>query len=217
MFGDYLRLTLLYVHVLSFSMALALVLREDWRILVGEVLNPQEIALTARRTHRLLLALWISGLIIIIYDTHLDLQVLASRPKLLAKVLCISVLSVNGYFLHHRGFPVLIAREPLLLKEARMLSLTGAVSTSNWLLAAFIGIARPLNEIPFSRLSNLYLMFMAGVAAVAWLVAPALQQHLNRQRANRQLQCMGISTSPVPTRSAGLVGQLRGLVGDRNV
>jgi hypothetical protein len=52
-----------------------------------------------------LVVLWITGLAVIGMDTGFDTELLATKPKLLAKLSVVTVLTVNSLALHLLAFP----------------------------------------------------------------------------------------------------------------
>ncbi len=179
--GEWFRMISLYAHLLFCGAALTMVLREDWRIATGNF-SREELESTARVISILLAMLWLSGLIVIYLDTGFDWQVLSQKSKLLLKLISVGILTINGYVLHRISFPVLTGDEPLTVAETTLLATTGALSTSHWLMAAFIGLARPLGRLPLESL----LLYYAGVCIftllVALLLVPVIRRHLTGWR-----------------------------------
>ena len=92
------RTGLLYAHLLLCVFALHLVLSTDWRLLQSRI--------GARGLHRahvqvawLFGGLWLSGLAIVALDTGLDPALIATKPKLVAKLVAVGVLTLNGALL----------------------------------------------------------------------------------------------------------------------
>lgn len=172
-FNAALRLLLVYGHLLLCAFALVEVLSADWRLL-----HMQISARLLRRTHRhivwLLAGLWVSGAAIVAVD---GLPVLANG-KLVAKLTCVSLLTVNGVFLRCWCLPRLVNDRPLRRAESWVLMSCGATSTTCWLMAGFYGVARPLAS--FSPAFNLLLL--GAALAVAWAVALMLSTRLRQGR-----------------------------------
>jgi hypothetical protein len=159
------RTALIFAHLLLSAFALQCVLSSDWRLLFSHV-SRRRIARTHRLLLRLLAGLWLSGLLLLAIDVGFDFSEIGARPKLLLKLTCVLTLTANGIVLSAWCFPRLGRREPLTRMEAFAVMTLGAVSTCSWLMAAFVGVARPLAQYPFSQLINLY--------AVAIIVAVVL-------------------------------------------
>ena len=122
--------------------------------------------------------LWVTGLAIIYLDTGFDPAILAEKPKLLLKLMCVVVLTANGMVLHHISFPVLIKAGPLSTWESIFLACTGALSTSHWLMAAFIGIARPLGRIPIESLATFYGAICLATLLVSLMCSATIRRRL---------------------------------------
>ena len=174
---DWLRLALLYSHLLLCAFALVEVLRADVRIVAARF-TVDGLRRTAHRVAWVLCALWASGLAIVFLDTGFDPGALGATPKLLLKLLTVSVLTANGVVLHWLSFPIVAARVRPTVSQALLLALSGALSTSHWLLAAFVGVARPLGQWPLETLLTAYLAYVGATLAVATLAAPALRRLL---------------------------------------
>jgi len=189
---DWLRLGVVYIHLLSSAIALATVLQADLRIVKGRV-APRVLRRTAKLTMLLLAALWVSGLLIIYVDTGFSIAALAGSPKLLLKLLAVLVLSFNGVLLHYLSFPVVVKRDRLSIAQTVLLATTGAMSTSHWLLAAFVGVASPLAQWPFDLLLAGYLAYSVSIALIAMAIVPVLRQRLSRGRSSKLSQACAVN------------------------
>ena len=124
------------------------------------------------------------------------------------KLACVLVLTINGIALHFLAFPALCSDSPLSLRTSAFLGATGALSTSHWLMAAFLGLAKPLGKLPVSTLFMGYL----GICCVAVLIGlasvPGLRRRLTDWRVSRALRrisyhpYLAFDVSP-PLRSSG--------------
>lgn len=173
-----LRLLLLYAHLLLCVFALYTVLSTDWRLLRSRI-SAKHLLQAHRRVVLLLAGLWLSGIAIVAMD---GLAQMGTNPKLLAKLVCVSLLTLNGLLLRHWCFPRLLSNRPLQRPESWALMSCGAISTTCWLMSGFYGIARPLAL--WSAGQNLLLLWAA--LAVALPVALALSGRLREGRRLRQ-------------------------------
>ncbi len=93
------------------------------------------------------------------------------NEKLWAKFTVVSVLTLNGIALHYYSFPRVTSRRGLLglpTFEQILVVLTGALSTTSWLFACYLGIARPWNyTVDFSFVMFIY----SGLLVTAFIVA----------------------------------------------
>ena len=131
-----------------------------------------------------LAVLWATGAALVVFETGIDLQALMARPKLVAKILVVCVLTLNGAALHRFAFPRLRAGT-----EGARLALAfalGAVSTASWLGAAFIGAARRvaplLGLFDFLVLYALLLAMAVSAALVLYATRPRLSLRLHSSR-----------------------------------
>ncbi len=178
--SDWFRTGLVYLHLLSCAFALALVLSADWRILKGDF-TVDGLRRTAQGTSVVLVFLWVSGGLLVHHDTGLDLSVIASLSKLQLKLLVVAALTINGVLLHFVSFPLITANRKLTLRESVVLAVTGTISTCHWLLAAFIGIARPLGQWPLETLLAAYITALCAMIVLGIFCAPFLRIHLARR------------------------------------
>src|SRR6201995_5457033 len=98
------RQALLYAHIIAFSLALATILKEDVRLLQEKRVNSASLLASAKLVKWLLLALWVTGVPMVIADVGADISLLLGKPKLVAKLIVVGVLTLNGILLHLVAF-----------------------------------------------------------------------------------------------------------------
>lgn len=108
-------------------------------------------------------------------DVGGNLAVLAERPKLIAKLVCVLVLTINGLALYLYAMPRITAQRPLAAAERYGMAVLGAVSTASWLMAAFIGAGRPLAAWPLGHVLGLYAAVLLAACAMALVLCSALR------------------------------------------
>lgn len=181
---DWIRLPLIYAHLLLCAFAITQVLRTDLAILDGRF-TPSGLARAAHRVVLLLVALWITGLSLVFLDTGFDPATLAAKPKLLFKLLCVSVLTVNGIVLHAVAFPLVAGHGRLTATASLAVALSGAMSTGHWLLAVFVGTTEPLGRWSHEELMTGYALFLVLTALAGAVCAPPMRRRLLCWRAYR--------------------------------
>jgi hypothetical protein len=170
----WLRASLVFVHLMLCVFALYAVLQADLRVLRRRV-GPRTMKRTHARVAWLLAGLWLSGLAIIGMDIGTHFALLAERPKLLTKLLCVLTLTLNGVLLNLYAMPRISAQRPLASTERYAMAVMGGVSTASWLMAAFIGVARPLAEwTPLLAMSLYAGVVLLSCAAALVIVPPVL-------------------------------------------
>ncbi len=182
---DWIRLTLVYFHLLASAFAIVLVLSADWRILRGSY-TLEALELTANRTSAVLVVLWVTGAALIYCDTGMDFTEMSMKPKLLLKLVIVGALTVNGVFLHTISFPLFARTGHLTWSESVVLAITGTLSTSHWVLAAFVGVARPLGQWPLKTLLLGYMLYVIAALSLALVCVPMVRRHLSNQRRDLQ-------------------------------
>lgn len=177
------KLLLLFVHLLAFAVAAGYIMREDVRFLRSGDIQLEALAETAYVAVRALALLWITGIAMILIDTAGDLSLLAGKPKLLAKLTVVSLLTINGVLLHRLAFPTLegTAERPL---SAAMTAVVGAVSAVSWMYAAFMGIAKPLAPVlGYGGFIALYMVVLAvGLGFALTVLRPRIERVLSQQK-----------------------------------
>lgn len=178
-----LKQGLLYAHLLVFAIAVAEILRGDWRMLRSPTLDREALALTARVVGVALAGLWATGLGLVYLDTGFDPVVMAEKPKLIAKLIVVVALSANGALLHAVAFPMLERGLAASRHGAVICSVLGAVSTVSWLYAGFLGVGRIIAAtMTLGGFLALYgLGLVAGIGIAVLVVAPLLQRRAAAQ------------------------------------
>jgi hypothetical protein len=136
------RQALLYGHIIAFALALATILKEDVRLLRAKRIDSASLLAAAKLVKWLLLALWVTGVPMVMMDIGIDISLLLGKPKLLAKLIVVGVLTLNGILLHFIAFPMITGRAQNPNKAAAIATMLGAVSTASWLYASFVGAGR---------------------------------------------------------------------------
>lgn len=185
---EMVRLIIVYAHLIACCVAVGLVLTSDFAM-VRQLLRGTDGG--AADTHHLeqlkltvsvaLQALWVTGILIIVLDVAAKGAIYLLNPKLQAKVLIVSLLTLNGVLLHRTILPALAKAGTLLRLEPSMRSLAifaGTVSAVSWFYAAMLGVGRPLAwKYSLVELMVAYpLLILAGYVAMSLLVAWAGQR-----------------------------------------
>lgn len=183
-----LRLLALYAHVLACFAAAAGIVLGDLAVFMRRRIDHDQLREGTVWVTRALLALWITGLVIIGIDTGFAPAVIASKGKLLAKLTVVTVLTLNGLALHRWALPRLLAPAgdaAYARQAAKVPSLLGAVSACSWLFAAFLGLAKVLASVlGLSGFLELYALSLGLALAVAWVwMRPRLERQLREPSA----------------------------------
>jgi hypothetical protein len=190
--SDWLRISLVYCHLLLCAFAITAVLKTDLKIVLGKFTRA-EVSRAAAGISWLLAGLWASGLAIIYIDTGFSPEVLATKSKLLLKLLCVVTLTLNGMVLHKMSFPVLVrGADSITLKESVLLVVTGALSTSHWMLAAFVGLSQPLGKLPTETLLASYGVFVSAVIITSLFFIPLLSCFPKADAMSRSRESTGV-------------------------
>ena len=163
-----LKTLLVYIHLIAACLAIGVLLVQDlalakWR---GRAMDAAAIDNLHRNSGLVTLALvvlWVSGLAIVAIG-YLDNPAYLLNQKLWAKFTVVSILTLNGLFLHHYSFRVLTS--PVGFIGASRLAqflvlLTAVISLVSWLYSCYLGIARPWNNVaPYAYVMVVYSVVM---------------------------------------------------------
>lgn len=183
-----LRLLALYAHVLACFAAAAGIVMADVAIFMRRRIDREQLREGMTWVGYALVALWITGLVVVGIDTGFAPAVILSKGKLMAKITVVTVLTLNGIALHLVALPRLMA--PGLDAEqarraARTPTLLGAVSAASWLFAAFLGLAKALAAVMgLPGFLELYALSLVLTLAIAWVwMRPRLERQLREPTA----------------------------------
>jgi hypothetical protein len=180
------RLGLVYVHLIACCVAIGLVLKSDV-VMIKDLLKADR---ASNRAHMkqmnelqsivsmALIALWATGAAIVTLDalTKGGWQYF-TNPKIQAKILMVTMLTLNGFVLHNLVLPAMQKAGSLLnmsFSNTVLASFAGTVSGVSWLYAAFFGVGRPLSwKYSLVELLAAYPVLIAGgfltmLAFITW-------------------------------------------------
>lgn len=184
-----MKLILLNIHLLSLAVALGSMLIAEHLISERVIFahakkftaDVYEIVLYASHVVSVaLLFLWLTGIGFIVLG-YLDDPEYIQNQKIWAKVSIVILMSLNGVYIHRRLLPRLldVSQGRSLIRnaaESAKFRLSFSVSIAGWLLAAFYGTAKFLNNgYQYAELFSLYLAIVALVFTISCLVRPELK------------------------------------------
>ncbi|MGH8349083.1 MAG: hypothetical protein ACRES5_21380 [Pseudomonas sp.] len=151
---EYVRLGVVYFHLIACCVAIGLVLTSDVAmvkpLLKGDASGHHDDAHMESLQKTVVLALWalwITGIGIVGIDYAGKGMEYFLNPKLQAKIGIVVLLTFNGFVLHSAVLPALKKAGSILNLSfnLRMLALfSGALSAVSWFYAAMLGVGRPL-------------------------------------------------------------------------
>lgn len=173
-------------HVFGLALGFGVALSIDFlvlRSLLAPRISPivvDTVVQASRLTTIGLAVLWLTGLAFLLEYALLTPEKLGN-PKIYAKITIVSLLTVNGWFIHKRIIPVLwrcsggrlISR--LSRRETLLFSVCAAVSTVSWVLPMVFGLNSALNfDYSVGHLLAQYalgciLLALSIGAALSWL------------------------------------------------
>jgi hypothetical protein len=174
-----LQQAVLFIHVIVFALTLSAVLREDWRLLVTRRIDTPRLVRAARAVSIGLAMLWSSGLALVALSAATSDGPWMPSVKLQAKLIVVSVLTVNGWALHAWVFPRLWGVAVRINRSLWPAAALGAISSASWVTASFVGVARVVSPwLTLAGFMALYGAVTAVCVALAWatLRAPQIVQ-----------------------------------------
>lgn len=179
-----MKTLLVYAHLLAACVSVGILLLQDLALaktrgnpLPEKMVN--DLRAAADIMFAALVILWISGLVLVIVG-YLDApQQYLMNPKLWAKFTVVSILTLNGLLLHYFSFPRVVSHTGLLGRsplEQSLIAATGAISSTSWLFACFLGIARPWNyTAQYEFVMLIYAALVIGAVIVACKIMHSLR------------------------------------------
>jgi hypothetical protein len=184
--NEWVRMVLLYAHLLFCVVAMGQVFETDLKIALGKT-TIKALSQNSVRVGFLLFAMWIYGLAVIYRDTGFGLLAMAEDSKLQLKIMCVTLLSINSLLLHWDSLPAEVKQDNTLAGRGRdkrlrtlkseLIIYISALSLSNWMIAAFIGVSEPLANMGFSTLFKLYLI----VQLLTFIIAIIAFLYMNKR------------------------------------
>ena len=147
---DVLRMLAVYSHLLVLMVAVGGMALTEYAVLgVAQGGNAALLTQAPRMVVWALAGLWVTGTVIVGLDTQFAWPIILSKPKLLAKLSVVVLMTGNGVYLHQRVLPWLrsssrAAGAEVSMKRAAIVS--GALSAACWVYAVFLGVAKPLGS-----------------------------------------------------------------------
>lgn len=188
-----MKLALLYIHLLSLAVALGSIFIAEHVISERLIFSRQKkfsvdsydtVLFASRAISISLLLLWLTGIGFVVLGYHND-PLYIENQKIWAKISIVLLISINGLYIHRRLIPRLaeVVQGNLLIRntaESIGLRLSLSVSLAGWLLAAFYGTAKFLNQgHPYEELFGLYLVIVAIIFSCSYI---ARDDVINGQR-----------------------------------
>lgn len=176
------RQAVLFLHTVSFAIALATVLKEDFALARARRINAHRLGHAARTVTFALISLWGTGLALVAFEVGFDVSALAADTKLAAKIFVVTALTANGIALHTLAFPILLRRKTQERFGLSMPVVLGAISTASWLYASFIGVSRRVAPLmSFADYMALYgIVLVAAIAIGLTFVLPRVERLVMR-------------------------------------
>nr|WP_315194236.1 hypothetical protein [uncultured Aquabacterium sp.] len=191
-------------HLGLFAVAIATVIREDFRLLTSKALDNSALLDAADKLRSLLIGLWVTGVALVLMNTGWNVLSILDNPKVMAKILVVLALTVNGIALHNVAFALLRNPSRSIERSAAICAVLGGISTATWIFASFVGSARII--APFMSLQGFMLLYAAALLVAIPSALAIAQPRLARMMA-------GHEPKPEPTVQQQIHTALRSCVG----
>ena len=183
-----MKTVLIYFHLLSLAAAIGSVLIAEYLIFFRHRQFSRDsydtIIFASRTATVALLLLWLTG-IGLVSAGYLGDPMYIANQKIWAKVSIVLLMSINGVYIHRWLLPRFadVARGGLLIRtatESARMRLAFASSLAGWLITAFYGAAKFLNEgYNYGELYGLYLTAVAMIFVFSYLVPDDRVNHVH--------------------------------------
>jgi len=166
---------LVYLHLIAACVAIGILLIQDLALskLRGRPMAAaaiDDLQKSGGIVFVALVVLWITGLGLVVQG-YLDNPAYLMNQKLWAKFTVVSILTLNGLFLHYYSFPHLVSAKGFIgqgLREQLIILVTAVISAVSWLYACYLGIARPWNNVaPYTYVMAIYASCMGFALLIA--------------------------------------------------
>ncbi len=180
-----MKTLLVYAHLIAACIAVGILLIQDLALskLRGRPMGKEmidDLQKSAGIVFVALVVLWVTGLGLVVHG-YLDNPAYLMNQKLWAKFTVVSILTINGLFLHFYSFPRLMSPRGFIghqVSEQLFVVVTAVVSAVSWLYACYLGIARPWNNVaPYTYVMAIY----AACLVVALVIALEYWRGLRRE------------------------------------
>lgn len=174
--GRVMKTLVVYAHLLAACVSIGILLMQDLALAKsrGKALSAsaiKDLTKSAEIMFVALVVLWITGLALVLLGYLENPQQYLMNEKLWAKFTVVSVLTLNGIVLHYFSFPRVTSQRGLLglpTVEQILVTITGAISSTSWLFACYLGIARPWNyTVDYNFVMFIYAGLLIGAIIVA--------------------------------------------------
>ncbi len=136
--------------------------------------------------------LWITGLLLLLIDTRFDFDAIMSNSKLVLKLVCVVVLTLNSLLVHFLVLKIINRNDIVTRLQSIFVGVVSAISTSNWLLAGFVGSSNELANYPIQFLLISYSSIVLIACFCALMMSSFTRVRLNVFKARAVLTEMGI-------------------------
>lgn len=179
-----MKTLIVYAHLLAACVAVGILLLQDLSLAKtrGKPLSTiaiEELRKAADIMFIALVILWVSGLTLVVMGYLENPAQYLMNPKLWAKFTVVSILTLNGFLLHYFSFPRVVSHTGLLGRsplEQSLIAITGAISSTSWLFACFLGIARLWNyTTQYEFVMLVYAALILGAIIVDFNVVRSLR------------------------------------------
>src|SRR5439155_26181407 len=169
--------TLLYGHIVAFALALATIIKEDVHLLRAKRIDSASLHATSNLVKWLLLALWVTGVPMVMMDIGTDVSLLLGKPKLITKLIVVGVLTLNGILLHLVAFPMVTGSPKNPNKVVTIAVTLGAVSATSWLYVSFLGVARLV--APYFSLYDFVILYLLALTIAVSFASLVVRTRFN--------------------------------------
>lgn len=159
-----LKTLLVYIHFIAACLAIGVLLIQDialanWRGRAMDKSSINDLRNNSNLVTKALIVLWVSGLMIVAMG-YMDNPAYILNQKLWGKFTVVSILTINGFFLHYYSFNILASPVGFIGASTRtqlFVLITAVLSFVSWFYSCYLGIARAWNNVaPYGYVMAIY-------------------------------------------------------------
>lgn len=166
---EFIRFLVILFHIFASNLAVGTILFGYIHFALTKQISRKHLLIEHRVVYITLLLLMISGDLIVYLDAGIiyTFDQLLIHTKLCAKLIVVSTLLLNGFFINHYVLKKLTSGAEITERDNTVFAISGGLSLASWLSAIFVGKAKILvGHLTIMGFLEVYL-----VSAVVFMVA----------------------------------------------
>ncbi|MCA0370919.1 MAG: hypothetical protein LCH26_07440 [Proteobacteria bacterium] len=172
---EFFRFLVILFHIFAANLAVGTILFGYIHFMITQKISRKELLIEHQVVYATLLLLMLSGDLIVYLDAGIiySFDQLMAHTKLCAKLIVVSTLLLNGFFINHHIIKKMTSGAEITKRDNTIFAISGGLSLASWLSAIFVGKAKIL----VGKLSLMGFMDVYIVVAIVFMLAFYLLSH----------------------------------------